>query len=257
MNCSCERCNGALVSRRTWYRHKRERARQARSRSPPSGSGGDGPGHDPPALHDDAQVRDPDASAHAESDAELSDSASDSDTYDPLGLLGAVGVDEEEIERIGRGEVSPADITLLLLDLVSAHKLTDSAARDMWNVIRMIMPSDLEMKTFPQIKRILQDHQEKRVKRIEMCPNDCIAYWDSTHLSQRYQHAHRSKCPKCGTSRYVIDPQDGQLRARKVLTISILSNTISFTRELSSYTNTASNCTMKQLFDNCCVQTRT
>ena len=103
-----------------------------------------------------------------------------------------------------------------MIDLISAHKLTDSSAVDIWNVIRMLLPVEVDVKTFPQVKEILKKHHDRTRVRIDVCPNDCIAYWDSTFLPDPIRHAHRSKCPVCATSRYVEDPKDGALRARKV-----------------------------------------
>jgi hypothetical protein len=50
-----------------------------------------------------------------------------------------------------------------------------------------------------------------------VCSEDCIAYWDSKYLPEKYRHAHRSSCPRCGADRYVQDPRDGSFRAVRVL----------------------------------------
>ena len=58
--------------------------------------------------------------------------------------------------------------------------------------------------------------EARYVKRIEMCPNDCIAYWDSKNLPEPYRHSHRTKCPVCNEPRTLVDPTDGTRRAAKV-----------------------------------------
>ena len=42
----------------------------------------------------------------------------------------------------------------------------------------------------------------------QICKNDCIAYYDTKYLPAPFasQNAHRTKCPKCGTPRHVVDP---------------------------------------------------
>jgi hypothetical protein len=98
-------------------------------------------------------------------------------------------------------------------------QVTDSAARDMWAVVNMLMPTnrDAKVKSFDQIKSILKKFEKQTVTRIDVCPNDCIAYWDSTHLPEVYHHYHRTKCPICNLGRYVTDPVDGKKRAAKVV----------------------------------------
>ena len=52
-----------------------------------------------------------------------------------------------------------------------------------------------------------------------MCVNDCIVFWDSSHLpaSCEYRHYHRTRCPVCGEPRYVTDPVDGTFKPRRVI----------------------------------------
>lgn len=79
------------------------------------------------------------------------------------------------------------------------------------------MPPDTPLKTFWKVKEILKKHEQNAVVRISICPNDCIAYWNSTYLPVPYSHAHRTSCPVCGEPRDVIDPRDGKSRPAKVM----------------------------------------
>lgn len=140
-------------------------------------------------------------------------------SYDPLGLVSGAADDagqDASAATVGRAKLTEAELTLILIDLISAHKLTDSSAVDIWNVIRMLLPPEVDVKTFTQVKYILNQHHDRTRVLIDVCANDCIAYWDSTFLPDPIRHAHRSKCPICNLSRYVEDPRDGGLRARKV-----------------------------------------
>ena len=73
----------------------------------------------------------------------------------------------------------------------------------------------MSLPTFAAVKGMLKDAEAKYVRRIDLCPNDCIAYWNSKHLPEPYLHEHRTKCPVCNTPRFVVDPVDGALRAAK------------------------------------------
>ena len=198
--CWCYTCAGRVVSRSVFYRHGRK----------------DVP--DPPVrmaacmerLVPDAPLfYDMPASAPSNLDTpELPDEAS----LDPLGLNDVV----PDEERSGRAGLSSAELTLFVLDWMSSHKCTDNAARDVYNICKMLMPAGVTPKTFDQIKYILKKYEGEVVQTIDICPNDCVAYWNSTFLPEKYRHAHRSKCPVCDTPRFVTDPQDGSVKSAKV-----------------------------------------
>jgi hypothetical protein len=122
----------------------------------------------------------------------------------------------EEGDGIGRGKLTRKEVTMLVLDWIASKKVTDAAAEMMWEIVTLMMPEDAEVASWHQIKGALRKAEKGLCQRIEMCPNDCIAYWDSKHLPQEYKHARRTKCPLCNTTRYVTDPADGKERARKV-----------------------------------------
>jgi hypothetical protein len=96
-----------------------------------------------------------------------------------------------------------------------AHKITDSAACDMWLLVNMLLPDQVTVPLWHKVRTLLARVKGKYCQRVECCPNDCIAYWDSTYLPESYHHAHRRSCPVCGTARTIVDPLDGVERARK------------------------------------------
>ena len=55
------------------------------------------------------------------------------------------------------------------------------------------------------------------MRKIEICRNDCIAYYDTIHLSGQFasKNSHRTKCPICDASRYVTDPKTGRVLPAK------------------------------------------
>jgi hypothetical protein len=107
-------------------------------------------------------------------------------------------------------------ITLLVLDWMSSKKVTDAAAKMMWEIVTLMLPAEADVATWGQIKRALRKAETGMVERIHICVNDCVAFWDSSCLPESYRHAHRRQCPVCAEPRYVTDPVDNKERARKV-----------------------------------------
>ena len=113
------------------------------------------------------------------------------------------------------------ETVVMVLDWMAAHKVTDSAARDMWRICKVLLPKEVG-DSYPgwwKMKETLRKYEVSAMERIDLCPNDCIAYWDSKNLlgNEVYRHAHRTKCPVCNTSRYVVDPKTGAKRPAKVV----------------------------------------
>ena len=223
--CWCYTCAGRLVSRNTFANHGRKFRPDEPLRKKPC----------LPLVSMDNDDADVDVD-HLDYETP-SDSSDDEqmDEHDPLGL-------QEECEdeaRIGRGGMSPQGIILWLLDWMSSHKVTDSCASDMWKLVTALAPENIEMKTWDQIKGVLRKQEKKSFVRIEICPNDCIAYWDSKHLpeSENYKNSHRTKCPVCFLERWVTDPVDGTTRPAKVITHFPIGNYIKslFARDLAEH----------------------
>ena len=200
--CWCYRCSGAAVSRKTFVSHGR--------RNKP----------DPPVADHVVPLvsmpeRDEDIMADAcMYDDSSSGSGSDDDIMAPSLPVGA---EEQPSRPMGKGALSTLEVTVLLLDWMCTHKVTDACARDLWRLVSMLLPEGVDMVTFDTVKGILQRVQHKYVQRIEICPNDCIAFWDSRHLPTPYRHAHRTRCPVCDAQRVLIDPADGSRRPAKVV----------------------------------------
>jgi hypothetical protein len=74
-----------------------------------------------------------------------------SEEEDPLGLQQQVS----ESSRVGRGRLSAAEVTLFLLDWMCSHKQTDKAARDIWSLCQLLLPGQVDIPTFTQVKKLL------------------------------------------------------------------------------------------------------
>ena len=198
--CWCYKCAGRIVGRKTFVRHGKKNLPDA-----PINAG-------PPRL---PVLSMPEPVAVALGDVEADEDSSDSD-HDPLGLAEAKQNEVQEL-LTGCAKLNSAEIALLFLDWMCKHKLTDSAAGDLWRLLKVMLPAVMELPSFRTLKKILGNAEASYVRRLDLCPNDCIVYYDSTHLKEPYRHAHRFNCNVCGSSRYVTDPTDGAVKPAKTL----------------------------------------
>ena len=125
-HCWCYVCAGRIVTRQTYTRHGRkdkpdEPVQQA-------------------SLAVDSMALPPEAHhvEHAEDEHKGELSPDDAHT-DPLGLLEEV----DDSARTGRSKLSPAEVTLLMLDWMCTHKVTDSAAVDLWGLVSLLLPGEV------------------------------------------------------------------------------------------------------------------
>lgn len=119
----------------------------------------------------------------------------------------------------GRGGLTARQVLMLLLDWMCSHKATDESAKSVWSILQACMPAEAELPTFEAVRMSLRRHEDKFVKRIEICPNDCVAFYDTHSLLPPHEakHAHRTRCPVCGASRHVKDPRTGRKVPAKVV----------------------------------------
>ena len=187
--CWCYTCYGRLVCRNTFIEHGRK----------------DRP--DPPTRKRPLEMLSMQSQSNEMDDLFLNDDEvliDQEEEPDPWGNL-LEGLEGE----IGEGKLSVGQVTLLLVDWMSTHKVTDAATKAIWNIINAMSPKSVEFPGFYAIKERLRNHEVDAVRRIDICPNDCIAYYNTEHLvgDHAQKHAHRSKCPLCNTPRYVKDPK--------------------------------------------------
>lgn len=190
--CWCFTCAGRVVSRNTFAAHGRKER------------------PDPPTRKRPLEMLSMDDASDAglEASAELEPpSIDDVDLDDPWAYI------LEHMEgEIGQGKLTGAQVTLLLLDWCSSHKVSDTAVQSVWSLIKALLPEDADMPTWYSLKARLRKYEQTAVRRVEICPNDCVAYYDTVHLEGVHarKHAHRTKCPTCNAPRYVTDPKTGR-----------------------------------------------
>lgn len=84
----------------------------------------------------------PEYSAAADDDrlfSSESEESSEEEDLDPLGLTAADGPDAPSLGIAG---LTGPEVTLLLLDWMCTHRVTDSAARDIWDMIAGLLGED-------------------------------------------------------------------------------------------------------------------
>ena len=202
--CWCYQCAGRIVTRKTFNNHGRKNKPDEPERKI------DGLGISLPEV----------VAQHADADASLEEVDDSTQSEDTSGWPTDDSTDSEDAGRpsgAGRSNLSSQEVLLLFLDWMASHKTTDSSASQMWMLFNALLPENVRLPTFWWVKRLLRNNERKFVVRIEICPNDCIAYWNSKHLSTPYRHAHRTKCPVCNHPRYLKDPVDGKSRPAKVV----------------------------------------
>jgi hypothetical protein len=97
---------------------------------------------------------------------------------------------------------------------IAKNKGTDTIATDMWDVLRVLLPSVTCIGTFDRMQKFLEIHMDDTVEIIGVCINSCIGYFDCQAFElDGYKHSHRSYCPKCGEDRYL---PGGEKKERKI-----------------------------------------
>jgi len=98
-------------------------------------------------------------------------------------------------------------------------QVTDACAKAVYGLLLTVLPADANAGSWAVSKAMLKKVCESRMKKIETCPNDHIAYIDCKHPKlAHYQHAHRTCCPVsgCGADR-VLTLANGKKRAAKTI----------------------------------------
>ena len=104
-----------------------------------------------------------------------------------------------------------------MLDWMHCNKVTDESAKDMWTRLRHIMFPLISLGSFYRAKALVKQCYDKYAQRIDICVQDCVAFYDCKHAPglQTHQHSRRTKCPVCDRARYVTDPKTGKQCSRK------------------------------------------
>ena len=107
------------------------------------------------------------------------------------------------------------ELILLYFEWMNAHKVTDACAKGAVTFMRLLLPADANDIKWQGATTLLQAIYDQSVVSIDICPNDCIAYYDCKHPKMKhYKHGHRTWCPHCGSDRRLTH-KDGTVRSAK------------------------------------------
>lgn len=96
------------------------------------------------------------------------------------------------------------ELVMTYYEWMSTHKVTDACAKAVHSILVSVLPKQCNLPSWWKIKGLVDSVYDNNVVSVDVCPNDCIAYYDATHPSlAHYKHAHRKWCPVCGASRHV------------------------------------------------------
>ena len=122
--------------------------------------------------------------------------------------------------KICHADSEPPDIILgelmlIYLEWMGSHKVTDACAKDAYTLLSLLLPDGANGGSWTTTRKMLKAIYDRTVVAIDICPNDCISYYNAKHPTmQHYRHAHRNWCPHCGADRR-IKHKDGTERVAK------------------------------------------
>ena len=104
------------------------------------------------------------------------------------------------------------EVLLIMYDYMAKHKATDSSSGEMWQFLRVLLPEEHNVPTFKVVKDILERHIDKTVLQIDVCINDCVAFYDANcEELAYYKYKDLQSCPKCGEDRFIYNPSGNKM----------------------------------------------
>jgi hypothetical protein len=101
-------------------------------------------------------------------------------------------------------DITLGELLIMFFEWMTTYTVTDACAKGAYTIFRAMVPPNSNSGTWAQAKSLLENIHEQRVIPVDLCPNDCIAFYDCQHPKlQHYQHSHRTFCPECGADRYI------------------------------------------------------
>lgn len=192
------------VSKSTYYRHRL--LYTLRQHNPPQYNDVPMPVESAFDMHDDS-------GSDAESDADSPPPPQQEDIFTnaaPTWNDPVFPVDGEKPPDIILGE-----LLMLYFEWMSAHKTTDACSKDAVKMMSQLLPADANGIKWQGAQRLLQAIYDRSVVAVDLCPNDCIAFYDCKHPKMaHYKHAKRTWCPHCGADRRLTH-KDGTVRTAK------------------------------------------
>jgi hypothetical protein len=141
--------------------------------------------------------------AHEDHDEKFMDfeEPEDDDTYGVQGMFDGWDLPVGSANGTLLGE-----LLLYYFEWMAAHKVADTSAQAVHGLLLLLLPTDHNFPNWRYLKNLLKKVHANNVVAVDICPNDCIAFYNARHPKfADYQHEHRTKCYKCNASRYLTD----------------------------------------------------
>jgi hypothetical protein len=112
-------------------------------------------------------------------------------------------------------DVLLGELLLMYFEWMGTHKVTNECAQAAYKLMNVLMPPNANGGSWSSAQKMLQAIYTQSVLAVDICPNDCISFYDCKHPKlKHYQHSHRTWCPRCGADRHVTHA-DGTTRPAK------------------------------------------
>ena len=131
-NCWCLHCGGKTVTRNTFVKH----GRKNKPDTPPKND------------HIDLAMLAPHYNSNSDKQQQLPHHDSDTDVYDP----DTSSDTDTDTEGAGKAHLTDREVSLLLMDWMCAHKITDSAAKHIWELVRLFLPETSSVPNLGQVE---------------------------------------------------------------------------------------------------------
>lgn len=73
------------------------------------------------------------------------------------------------------------ELSMMFFEWMHAHKVTDECAKSAYRLLHTLLPAGANAGSWNTASKMLQAVYDRSVIAIEMCPNDCIAFYDCKH----------------------------------------------------------------------------
>lgn len=73
------------------------------------------------------------------------------------------------------------ELVLMFFEWMHAHKVTDACAKSIYTLLSTLLPKNSNAGSWNTAKALLDSIYDRSVVAIEICPNDCIAFYDCKH----------------------------------------------------------------------------
>lgn len=80
------------------------------------------------------------------------------------------------------------ELTLMFFEWVNAHKVTDACAKSVYTLFSTLLPADANGGSWAGAQKLLKAIYDQSVVSVELCPNDCVAFYNCKYACHRCPH---------------------------------------------------------------------